>query len=84
MEDGLNIFENARQPYFYKLKTTSMFFFKRKRTSIYLIKEDKLKKKKQKQYILPGNLNNTTIKSKLAHFKQKMNLNWMLHNSKLT
>ena len=74
MEDDLNFFENARRPYCHKLKMTSIFFFKRKTTSTYLRIEDDLKKA---QHILPGNLTNTTTISKLAQFKQKINLTWL-------
>ena len=34
-------------------------------------------KKSTAQHILPGNLTNTTGKSKLAQFKQKIKINWL-------
>ena len=71
-----------------QLEITSMFFFKTKTTSVYLRIEDNFKKNKKTktaQRILPGNLTtNKTTKSKLEQFKQKINLNWLCHNSKLT
>ena len=55
------------------------FFLQIEKTKTYLRIEDDLKKTKTKraQHILPGNLTNKTANSKLAQFKQKINLKWL-------
>ena len=41
------------------------------------ISQPQKNKNKITQHILPGNLSNTTTNSKLAQFKQKINLKWL-------
>ena len=76
MDDYLNFFGNGRLPYLYQFKTTFIF---QKKDNLNILKIGRRPQTNQKrgnnqQHILPGNLTNTTTKSKLVKFKKKSTL----------
>ena len=73
MEDYLNSFENGRLPYLYQIKTIFIF---QKKDDLNILKNGRRPQTYQKWRKNPGNLTNTTTKSKLVQLK-KIDLNWL-------